>query len=130
MSESNAEIIRRHYAARAAGDNETFFETFAADPHLYIPGNSQVSGHYRGLEELKEFYAKGKELTAGNYRPVIIDILEGERFVAVILEVHGEREGRKLEGSKQVGLFEIVEGKIVEVSFYAQDVEELDRFWS
>lgn len=57
----NVETCKKGYAAIAAGDLETVLSLYDDDIELVMPGNSTISGTYRGKEELTEFYAKVAE---------------------------------------------------------------------
>lgn len=57
MSEQNIELVRSGYQAFASGDNEALMALFDDDIEWVQPGESAVSGTYRGKTELGEFLA-------------------------------------------------------------------------
>lgn len=56
--EENVEKCKRAYAAFAAGDGAGAMADLADDIEWIMPGNSAVSGTYRGKEEVGGFWAK------------------------------------------------------------------------
>jgi uncharacterized protein len=54
----NIETAKKGYAAFAAGDIDTVLGIFDDDIEFVAPGNSAVSGNYRGKGEVTEFFAK------------------------------------------------------------------------
>ena len=58
MSSQNAETAKKAYEAYGAGDIETALSTFDDDVEWSIPGNSTLSGTYRGKGEFFELLGK------------------------------------------------------------------------
>jgi ketosteroid isomerase-like protein len=54
----NIETAKKGYAAFTAGDIETVLGIFDDDIEFVVPGNSAVSGTFRGKAEVTEFFAK------------------------------------------------------------------------
>jgi ketosteroid isomerase-like protein len=54
----NVETAKKGYAAFAAGDIETVLGIFDEDIEFVVPGNSAVSGTYRGKAEVTEWFGK------------------------------------------------------------------------
>ena len=54
----NVETCKKGYAAFAAGDVETVMSLYDDDVEWVVPGNSTVSGTYRGKAALTELFAK------------------------------------------------------------------------
>ena len=54
----NIETAKKGYAAFAAGDIETVLGIFDDDIEFVAPGNSAISGSYRGKAEVTEWFAK------------------------------------------------------------------------
>ena len=57
----NVETAKNGYAAFAAGDVETVLSIFDDDIECVVPGNSTVSGTYRGKAGVTELFAKVAE---------------------------------------------------------------------
>jgi uncharacterized protein len=58
VASQNVEISKKAYDAFAAGDLETVLSTFDDNVEFVVPGNSTVSGTYRGKAEVTQFFAK------------------------------------------------------------------------
>ena len=58
MSSQNAGTAKKAYEAYGAGDIETALSTFDDDVEWSIPGNSTLSGTYRGKGEFVELLGK------------------------------------------------------------------------
>ena len=58
MSSQNAGTAKKAYEAYGAGDIETALSTFDDDVEWSIPGNSTLSGSYRGKGEFVELLGK------------------------------------------------------------------------
>ena len=58
MASRNIEIAKKAYDAFAEADLETVLSTFDDNVEFVVPGNSTISGTYRGKAEVTEFFAK------------------------------------------------------------------------
>ncbi len=58
MSSQNIETAKKAYDAYGAGDVETALSTFDDNIEWSIPGNSTISGTYRGKDEFMELLGK------------------------------------------------------------------------
>ena len=58
MASENVEIAKKAYDAYGAGDVETALTTFDDDIEWSIPGNSTLSGDYRGKDKFMELLGK------------------------------------------------------------------------
>ena len=58
MASQNVEIAKKAYDAFGAGDLETVLSTFDDNVEFVLPGNSTISGTYRGKAEVTKFFAK------------------------------------------------------------------------
>jgi ketosteroid isomerase-like protein len=58
VASQNIEIAKKAYDAFAAGDLETVLGTFDDNVEFFVPGNSTISGTYRGKAEVTKFFAK------------------------------------------------------------------------
>ena len=58
VASQNVEIAKKAYDAFGAGDLETVLSTFDDNVEFVIPGNSTISGTYRGKAEVTNFFAK------------------------------------------------------------------------
>ena len=66
MASQNVEIAKKAYDAFGAGDLETVLSTFDDNVEFVVPGNSTISGTYRGKAEVTNFFAKLAEKSFTN----------------------------------------------------------------
>jgi uncharacterized protein len=127
----NEEIVRRFYAAFAAGDVPEFKELMAPDIYWHTPGNSQISGEYKTLDDVLALFAKCGELTAGDLRVDLEGIkVVGDDKVVSTHRVAGSRpDGRKLDIHETENVT-IKGDKITRVEESTSDQATSDAFWS
>ncbi len=58
MANQNVEIAKKAYEAYGAGDVETALKDFDDNIEWSIPGNSTISGEYRGKDKFMELLGK------------------------------------------------------------------------
>jgi ketosteroid isomerase-like protein len=66
VASQNVEIAKKAYDAFGAGDLETVLSTFDDNVEFVVPGNSTISGTYRGKAEVTNFFAKLAEKSFTN----------------------------------------------------------------
>ena len=90
MASQNVEIAKKGYEAFGAGDIETALADFDDNIEWTIPGNSTLSGTYRGKDQFKEMLGKAAEK---NFTTT------PERYVA-----DGDRRGRHHPHNRRRGI--------------------------
>ena len=124
----NEELVRRGYEAFGTGDMATLNELFADDIVWNAPGRNQLSGTYRGKDEVFANFQKVAELTGGSFKLDIHDVLANDDHAVVLIHSTGEREGKKLD-DKGVQVFHIKGGKVTEEWLHPGDTHANDEFW-
>jgi uncharacterized protein len=122
VASPNIEIAKKAYDAFAAGDLETVLSTFDDDIEFVVPGNSTISGTYRGKDEVTKFFEKLAEKSFTNTPSRFL--ADGDDVVAIgQITAGGEsapeadvstfRGGKnvKLQAFSDTALFERVYGK-------------------
>jgi ketosteroid isomerase-like protein len=118
MSEQNIELVRRGYQAFASGDTEALMALFDDDIEWVQPGDSAVSGTYRGKTELSGFLAG---LAAKS--PMIAPhrfLADGDTVVVLSEASVGGERGHSAE------VYTIRNGKTVRVEVYG-DTAMMER---
>ncbi len=67
-------LVRRGYDAFNSGDLATLREILSHDVAQHVPGSSQISGDYKGIDAVLGYYGKLAELTGGQFRADLIDV--------------------------------------------------------
>ena len=121
----NVELLRTGYAAYETGDMEVLTKLFADDILWHVAGRSELSGDYKGREQVFGFFGKIMELSGGTSKLEVHDILaNGEHGVALVTGT-ATRNGMTFTG-QDVHTFHIRDGQVVEfwdspVDQYASD---------
>ena len=71
MASQNIEIAKKGYEAYGAGDVETALADFDDDVEWSIPGNSTISGTYRGKDKFMELLGKLARRSLSQQRPSV-----------------------------------------------------------
>ena len=130
MSHPNEAIVRELYAAFAGADMPTIDRLLADDVTWHAPGTAQHAGVRRGKAELFESMGRLAELTAGTLRSEVVDVLANERHAVVLQVTRGEREGRSPLHDREVIVYELRDGRIVEVREHPGDLHAMDAFFA
>ena len=125
----NAELLRRGYAAYAAGDMETIDGLFADDIAWHNPGNNPLSGDLHGKEAVFAFFGKLMELTGGTARLDIHDVIANDEHAVALVLSHVERGGRAID-SKAVHVWHVKDGKATEFWSYDEQSAALDDLFN
>jgi ketosteroid isomerase-like protein len=113
--DTNVEVVRRLYAAFAAGDAETVRSCFADDAVWHLPGRSPVAGVYRGVDAIfDDFFAVIRAESGGTLQVDLVDVFDGGESVVALQHVTGERPGKRLD-ILACQLITLRDGKIAEV---------------
>jgi len=126
----NAELVRKGLGAFAKGDMAAVGQLLAADIQWHVPGNNPLSGDYKGKDEVFGFFAKIADLSGGNFRLEVHDVVGNDEHVVALVRFSGSRpDGRTLEApSAQV--YHVRDGKAVEFWGMVEDQVKVDAFWS
>jgi len=103
----------------------------AEDTVWHSPGNSKVSGEFRGREAVfGEFFGKMDELSSGTAKIVEHkDYLGNDEHSVALFRFGATRNGEAME----VGVCEVIrwrDGQCVEEWSYLDDQSQWDAFWS
>ncbi|WP_406861860.1 nuclear transport factor 2 family protein [Streptomyces sp. HUAS MG47] len=125
----HAALVRKGYEAFGRGDMETLADLMTGDCVHHAPGESQMSGHVKGRENILAHFAKLMELTNGTFRVELLDVYpDGRGHVMSVHKWHGDRGDRGIE-MKGGLFFTIVGDKMTDVDECVADIDESDAFW-
>lgn len=120
MSEQNIELVRKGYQAFAAGDTDTLMGLFDDDIEWVQPGESGVSGTYRGKGQLKEYLMRLAEKSP-TIRPQRF-LADGDTVIVLSEAFVGGDHGDSAE------VYTVRNGKTVRVQVYA-DTALMERHY-
>jgi uncharacterized protein len=123
-------VLRGAVNAMTTGDVEALPTFFADDVVVHLAGTSQLSGDYKGKAELFDgFLGKLMSLTDGQVVLEPHEILGSENHAVGIYNWRATR-GRKTFEWRQVNVYHVRGGQIVEVWQHPFDFERWNDFWS
>ncbi|MEE1754160.1 nuclear transport factor 2 family protein [Streptomyces sp. SP18CS02] len=122
-------LIRQGYTAFNSGDMDALASLMTTDCAHHAPGSSQVSGHFKGLDNVLAHYRSLSELTGGSLRVELEDVFPDGRGHAIsVHKIYAERGDRGIE--MRGGLFFTLIGeKITDIDECVADIDEADAFW-
>ncbi|MFD0147264.1 MULTISPECIES: nuclear transport factor 2 family protein [unclassified Streptomyces] len=122
-------LVRKGYEAFSRGDMEALAAMMTADCTHHVPGNSQMSGHFKGREAIFGMYAKCMELTGDTFTAEIQGLYpDGRGHVMAVHKWHGDHGDRGIE-MKGGLFFTIMGGKVTDIDECVEDIDEADAFW-
>lgn len=114
MAHPNEDLIRKGYAAFAAGDLDTLRQLFAPDIIWHSPGRNPLSGTEHGTDAVFQLFGRLAELTGGTFRvSEIHDVLANDDHAVALLRIRAER-GRKTLESNDAHVFNMSNGRVTE----------------
>jgi len=116
----NVETVKKAYAAFSAGDLETALGTVADNIEWVVPGNSNLSGTYRGKAEVTEFLMK---LAEKSFTTAPTRFLADDDVVVVLTQVTAGGES-----APQADAYTFRDGKAVK-SQTLGDTAMQERIW-
>lgn len=128
MHEENEALALRGYELFGKADLSGLRELFVPEALWHTPILA-FEPEYKGVEAILGYFARLHELSEGTIKIVIDHTLSDSDRVAVLQRVTATRADRKLD-SPMVLVFEIRDGKVVEVTEYAAEPNRLQEFWS
>lgn len=129
MGHPNEDIVRRGYAAFAAGDRDALRELLAPDVTWHVPGAGSLAGTYKGADDVLGMFARLAERTDGTYRADLHDVAGNDEHV-FSAHVASGRRGKKALRAAGVVVFHVRDGRVSEAWEASGDQHMVDDFWS
>ena len=129
MSETNRRTIRSIYDAFSTDDYARAL-TFC-DPKVtfQISGKSKLAGKYDASNFVSGLVTKWKELSGGQYKLEVHDILASERHAVALTSAKFTHKGQTVE-YRSAQVWRIENGKPVAWYEYLRDGYQFDTIWS
>ncbi|MDD1523946.1 ketosteroid isomerase [Riemerella anatipestifer] len=124
------EVVEAYSIALSKGDIQTAFSYFSPDAKWHQPGNNKFSGTKIGLDAISKMLSDMMGATQGSLviKPAGAIMVNGNlvscpiRFSAKIGDKSVDMNGNDL--------YEVKDGKIVNVWLFSEDPEAEDKFWN
>ncbi|MEU2234462.1 nuclear transport factor 2 family protein [Streptomyces vietnamensis] len=126
----DAALIQRGYEAFSNGDMESLAAMMTSDCTQHVPGESQISGHYKGRDNvIGGYYRMLGELSGGTLRVELKGVyVDGRGHVISTHRFHADKGDRGIEMDGGL-FFTLVGGKISDIDECVADITEADSFW-
>jgi ketosteroid isomerase-like protein len=128
MAHPNADLVRKGFAAFAAGDMATMDQLFADDAKWHATGRSPLAGDFDGKEAIFGSFARIPQETDSFHQDVHAVLADDEHAMALV-DVTLERGGKTFE-AQQALVFHVSDGKVTEAWVMSTDPYAFDAFWS
>ena len=128
MPHSNAELLERAFAA--FGRDALALARLLADDIVWrVPGETVMSGEYRGRDDVLQFLRQTRVQSDNTYRTELqYAVADDERGVAVY-RAQGERKGRTLD-IEQALFCVFRDGQLADVTAVPFDFPAFAAFWA
>ena len=122
--------VRRGYAAFNRGDIDTLRSILSHDVTQIVPGNSQISGDYKGIDAVLGMYGTLASLTDGTFRADLISVQgDGRGHVTAVHQITATRNGTT-RVSRGAILFTFLGDRATELLEMREDLAGDDAFFA
>ena len=127
MPHSNAELLERAFAA--FGRDALALARLLADDIVWrVPGDTVMSGEYRGRDDVLQFLRQTRVQTDNTYRTELLYAVGDDDRAVGVYRAQGERKGRTLDIEQ--ALFCVVrDGQLADVTAVPFDFPAFAAFW-
>ena len=128
MPHSNADLLRRAFDAFGR-DALTVARTLAGDVVWRVPGDTVMSGEYRGRDDVLQFLRRTRTESDNTYRTELRYVVADDDRAVAVYRAQGERKGRALD-IEQALFCVIREDVLADVTAVPLDYPAFVAFWS
>ena len=126
-AQEDAELVRRGYEAFIAGDMEWLNEHLHENVVWHVPGHNQLSGDYRGRENVLGFFARSVQIALPEFE--IHDIVASDDHVVALTTIRWSRKDNSETFEDRIGqVFHIGDGQVLEAWTMGEDLVGFDQF--
>ena len=131
MSEKdNVKIVREFYAARERGDRGRIRELLAEDVAWHDPYPPPHGGDLRGRDAVfRDIFDAAGQLTGGTTKLWVESVIATDRHTAALVGWSSTYRGRTMAG-RELAIFQLESGQIVEAWFYPEDPAAVLAFFA
>ena len=124
------EVVEAYSIALSNGDVPTAFSHFSPNAKWHQPGNNKFSGTQTGLEAIGKMLSEMMGVTQGSLaiKPAGSMMVNGN-FVSCPVRFSAQSGDKSVEMDGN-DLYEVVDGKIVQVWLFSEDQTAEDLFWN
>lgn len=126
----NVPRIRYALDVYNSGDHDAMREFLAEDIVWHVGGNHAMSGDYRGVDAVVDYFGDVRKATAGTLQVEPEEILANDRHASIFVRVTAHRDVRTLDVLLAEALTLDQRGRWTEYWALANDQDAVDAFWS
>ncbi|UCD98555.1 MAG: nuclear transport factor 2 family protein [Chloroflexota bacterium] len=123
------EAINQLIEALNRYDFEPVAKLLADNVVLHCPGKNRLSGDYIGKSSVLDFWENQFQLTNGNFKPVVVSVVQGEGSLILIMEISTAYQNQ-VKTWRRVNHYRIVDGQVIEGWIYEGDQYTADLVFS
>jgi ketosteroid isomerase-like protein len=127
VTHPNAELVERTFAAFGR-DALALARGFAEDVVWRVPGDTVMSGEYRGRDDVLRFLRRTRTETDGTYRVELQYVAASDEHAVAVYRARGRRDGVVLD-IDQALFCRIRDGLVAEVTAVPFDFPAFAAFW-
>ncbi len=123
------EVVEAYSIALSKGDISTAFSYFSLDAKWHQPGNNRFSGTKSGLDAIGKMLGDMMGATQGSLviNPTGAMMVNGS-FVSCPIRFSAKNANKTVDMNGN-DLYEVVDGKIIQVWLFSEDQPAEDEFW-
>jgi len=124
----NLAVMRRLYEALTSRDVDALREMLVECVY-HVPGESAISGVYKGGDEVLGLFLRTTELTGGTIAFEVHDLIAGEDHIMALDRATARRGDRTLD-TRRILVGHIRNGLVQDIWVLVEDQYVFDEFWS
>jgi len=126
----NVPKIRDALEVYNSGDHDAMRSFLADDIVWHVGGSHEMSGDYRGVDEVVNYFRDVRKATAGTLQVEPVEVLANGRRASIFMHVTAHRDVRMLDVLLAEALTLDEDGRWSEYWALANDQDDVDAFWS
>jgi len=126
----NVPKIRDALEVYNSGDHDAMRGFLADDIVWHVGGSHEMSGDYRGVDEVVNYFRDVRKATAGTLQVEPVEVLANGRRASIFMHVTAHRDVRMLDVLLAEALTLDEDGRWSEYWALANDQDDVDAFWS
>jgi ketosteroid isomerase-like protein len=123
-------LVRKGFDAFNRGDMKTLRGLMSTDVVQHVPGSSQISGDYKGIDAVLGLYAKIGELTQGTFSAHLVDVHSDAHGHAIATYIASGTRGDVGRVSRSSLLFTFIGDKVTDLLQMSPDLAGDDAFFA
>lgn len=124
----NLQLIKKLITAIANRDFAGVTDCFAGDVILHVPGNTLVSGTFKGVNDVMSALGHVAQMSGESLKIRLHDAMANDQHGIVMYEVSAEHASGDIAYS-HIDVYHFRDGHISEISGYPSDLAAFDRLY-